>query len=137
VSLVLAAIVIVLLVGAILLVGAGARIAGASGGIVHVLVGILRWVAAIVLLGLAVALVVRYGPFEHPSKTWVSVGSASIVFAWVVASLVFKWFVSSVASYRSGPGILAAFLVLTTYAYTLSFIFLVGAQLDELLRKRA
>jgi len=38
---------------------------------------------------------------------------------------------------RNDLGILAAFLVLTTYVYTSSIIFLVGAQLDELLRKRA
>ena len=137
VAVVLAFVVIVLLFGAALLVTAGARIAGSSGGFVHFGVGILRWIAAIVLLGLAVALIVRFGPYRSRSKTWVSVGSASIVFAWVVASLAFKWFVSSVANYRSGAGILAAFLVLTTYVYTSSIIFLVGAQLDELLRKRA
>ena len=136
-SVVLALAVIVCLVGAVLLVTAGGRIAGSSGGLVHFGVGVLRWFVALVLLGLAVALVVRYGPSRPQSKTWVSVGSATIVFAWVVASVVFKWFVSSVASYRSGPGILAAFLVLTTYVYVSSIIFLVGVQIDELLRRRA
>ena len=135
-SVVLALAVIVCLGGAVLLVTAGGRIAGSSGGLVHFGVGVLRWFVALVLLGLVVALVVRYGPSRPQSKTWVSVGSAMIVFAWVVASLVFKWFVSSVASYRSGPGILAAFLVLTTYVYVSSIIFLVGVQIDELLRRR-
>lgn len=37
-------------------------------------------------------------------------------------------------NYRTGPGVLAAFLVLTTYVYTSSIIFMVGIQLDDLLR---
>jgi uncharacterized BrkB/YihY/UPF0761 family membrane protein len=57
-----------------------------------------------------------------------------IVGVWLVTSLVFRWFVASVANYRSGPGVLAAFLVLTTYVYTSSIIFMVGIQLDDLLR---
>ena len=35
---------------------------------------------------------------------------------------------------RRGPGVLAVFLVPTTYVYTSSIIFVVGIQLDDLLR---
>jgi membrane protein len=129
----LGALVIVCLVGAVLVVVAGGRVAGSAGGLVHFGIGVVRWLIGLVLLSLAIALVFRYGPYASRSKTWVSVGSAAIIVAWVIESLGFKWFISSVANYRTGPGILAAFLVLTTYVYVSSIVFLVGAQLNELL----
>ena len=46
-------------------------------------------------------------------------------------------FAASIANYKTGAGILAAFLVLTTYLYTSSLIFMIGVELDELLRRRA
>jgi membrane protein len=137
VSCALAAVVIVCIVGALLVVIAGGRIADSTGGLAHFGFGVLRWLVGLALLGLAIGLVFRYGPYASRSKTWVSVGSVAIVVAWVVESLGFQWFVTSVANYRSGPGILLAFLVLTTYVYTSSMVFLVGAQLNELLRAKA
>jgi len=136
VSFALAVVVIVCLVGAVLVVSVGGWLAGSSGGVLHLGLGIARWLAAIVLLGLTVAVVVRYGGYRPRSKTWVSIGSGAIVAAWVVLSLAFKWFVASVASYRSGPGILVAFLILTTYVYASAIVFLVGVQLDELVGRR-
>ena len=50
-------------------------------------------------------------------------------------SLVFGWFVSSVANFKTAPGQLTVFLVLSTYAYASSITFLVGVQADELMRK--
>src|SRR6266540_1900400 len=135
VSFALAVVVIVCLVGAVLVVSVGGWLAGSSGGVLHLGLGIARWLAAIVLL-LTVAVVVRYGGYRPRSKTWVSIGSGAIVAAWVVLSLAFKWFVASVASYRSGPGILVAFLILTTYVYASAIVFLVGVQLDELVGRR-
>ena len=60
-----------------------------------------------------------------------------MIVAWVVASLIFRFYVSSVANFKSAAGVLVAVLVLTTYLYVSSIIFLVGVELDELLRKSA
>jgi uncharacterized BrkB/YihY/UPF0761 family membrane protein len=57
-----------------------------------------------------------------------------IVAAWLASSLLFRWFVASVATYRTGPGVLAAFLVLTTYVYVSAISFMACVQLDALLR---
>lgn len=133
-SLALALAVIVCIVGAALLLTAGAHLVHSSGGAWRFAFGVLRWPAAVVLLGLAIGLIVRYAPFEPPPPRWASAGTIVIVVFWLLASLVFRWFVASVADYRSGAGVLAAFLVLTTYVYTSAIIFMVGAQLDELLR---
>jgi membrane protein len=128
----LAVVVIVCLVGAVLAVVLGPR----PEGVLHVLLGIGRWPVAILLLGLAVALIVRYGPAEHPQARWASAGSVVIVGSWIVASLVFSWWVSSVANFKTAIGSLTVFLVMTAYVFTSAAIFLIGAELDEILRKQ-
>jgi len=107
-----------------------------SGGVVDVALTIVRWPAAVLLLGVAVALLVRYAPAEHPQPRWASVGSAVIVGSWLVLSGAFGIWTTSVASYKSAVGTLLAFLILTTYVLSLSAAFLVGVELDEALRQR-
>lgn len=95
------------------------------------------WLAAIVLMGCAVWLLLRYAPSATRSAGWTSVGSIFVVVAWVVASLLFGFYVQSVADYRTPTGNLIALLTLTAYLYTSSLILLTGAQIDELLRRQA
>jgi membrane protein len=109
---------------------------GASHGALELSLGIGRWPVAVVLLGVAVGLLVRYAPAEHPEPRWASAGSAAIVGSWILLSLGFGLWVTRIASYRSAVGTLAAFLVLTAYVLALSAAFLVGVELDEALRQR-
>jgi uncharacterized BrkB/YihY/UPF0761 family membrane protein len=51
--------------------------------------------------------------------------------------MIFKLFVTEVANFKTATGSLAVFLVLTGYVYTSSIIFLVGVEVDELLREDA
>jgi membrane protein len=122
-------------VGAVLAVTAGPALTrhGAAG----VVVSIGRWLAAIVLLALAVGLLVRYSPAERRSKRWATAGSALVIAAWIGATLIFELFVSHVANFKTATGSLTVFLVLIGYVYTSSIIFLVGVELDELLREDA
>jgi membrane protein len=106
------------------------------GGLVEALVKVAAWAAAAVLLGVAVALLVRYAPAEQPSPRWASAGSALIVVTWIAASLLFGWWAGSVANYKSAIGSLTVFLLLTAYVLVSSGILLVGAQLDELAREQ-
>lgn len=93
-----------------------------------------RWPLAVALLGLGVALLLRYAPAERPEARWASAGSALIVGGWLVASVLFGVWVTQVADYRSAIGNLTAFLVLTAYTLAVSAVFVAGAQLDETLR---
>ena len=127
----LAVAVIVCVVAAVLAVVLGPR----PEGVLHVVFGIGRWPVAIFFLGLAVALIVRYGPAEHPQARWASAGSLLVVGSWIVASLAFRWWVGSVANFKTAIGSLTVFLVLTAYAFTSAAIFLIGVELDEILRK--
>ncbi len=127
VSLALGIAIAVALVGSVLLITA-ARGWGGVG------LAVVRWLGAALLIALAVGALVRYGPAESRAKRWDSFGTSLVVASWIVASVIFKLFVQHVANFRSALGILAAFLVLTTYVYVSSIVFLIGVQVDELLR---
>ena len=133
VALVLASAVIACVVGAVLVVIVGPR----GGGVLDVVLGIGRWPAAVVLLGVAVGLLLRYGPAEHPQPRWASVGSVLVIASWIVASVVFRWWVGSVADFKTAIGSLTFFLVLSAYVFVSAAIFLIGVELDEILRKEA
>jgi membrane protein len=125
----------VCVVAAVLL---GANGAGfVNNGALRVVVDIGRWLVAIGALALAVGLLVRYAPVEHRPKRWASAGSALVIAAWIVATLIFKLFVTHVANFKTATGSLTVFLVLIGYVYTSSIIFLVGVEVDELLRQEA
>jgi membrane protein len=117
----------------------GAGLFGAAvlviGGPRGALLGIVRWLVAIALLGLVIALVVRFAPAQRPKTSWASVGALLVVSSWIVASLLFKLWVTDVANFKTPIGTLTALLVLTSYLFVSSIVFLVGVQLDELLRK--
>lgn len=93
-----------------------------------------RWIAAVVLLGLALGLLVRFAPAERRSKKWASAGSALVIVSWIGATLIFELLVSHVLNFKTATGSLAVFLVLIGYVYTSSIILMVGIELDELLR---
>jgi YihY family inner membrane protein len=136
-SLGLAVVVIVLIACALFVVAGSERLLGASGGLAHWLVAVLRWPVGAVFLGLAVGVVARFAPVQHRGVRWASVGATLIVVAWLVESAVYAWFLKNVADYKTATGNLLLVVVVTTYLYISSIVFLVGAQLDEFLRQDA
>jgi YihY family inner membrane protein len=122
------------IVGSMLAVTAGRHIGG-SDGFVDALLLIVRWAVAIALLGVAVGLLVHFAPTKRRAERWVGLGTMFVVAVWIAMTLVFSWFVSSVANFKTAPGQLAVFLVLTTFGYLSANIFLIGVQADELMRK--
>jgi membrane protein len=132
ISLGLAAIVTAAIIGAVVLTLVAKD---AGGGIWGFPLAIARWLAAILLIGLAFGLIVRWAPAEPRPTRWASAGATLVVVGWIVASLVFRWYVGSIADFKTAIGSLTVFLVLTAYLYTNSVILLIGMQLDELLRK--
>jgi membrane protein len=125
----------VCLVGAVVGVAAGHALA--SHGLAGVVVSVGRWLVAVALLSLAVGLLVRFAPVKHRPNRWATTGSVLVIVAWIGATLLFELFVSHVANFKTAVGNLTVFLVLIGYVYTSSIIFLVGVELDELLREDA
>jgi membrane protein len=134
-SFALAAVVAACVIGAALAVLAAPALA--RHGALQVVVAIGRWLVAVALLGVAVAVLVRFAPVATRSKTWVSGGSVLVILAWVATSMIFKLLVTQVLSFKTPAGSLGIFLVLAGYVYTSSIIFLLGVELDELLRQEA
>jgi membrane protein len=127
-----------------LAVGVGACVVGATlllivapraGGAFHVILGIVRWLVAPLVLGLAVGLLVRFAPAQKPQARWASVGSLLVIAVWLIATLLFRLWVTYVANFKTAIGSLTGLLLVTLYFFVSSAIFLVGAELDELLRK--
>lgn len=129
----LAVAVAVCVLGAVLVLTVAPR----AGGNLHFLLGVGRWILAPLLLVLAVGLLVRLGPAERPEARWASVGSVLVIVTWIVASILFRLWITYVANFKSAIGSLTGLLIITTYVFVSSAIFLVGAELDELLRKEA
>ena len=122
-----------LLILAVLVMSAAPLI---NGPVLHLVFGIGRWLVAPALLVLAVTLLFRFAPAERPETEWASAGSALVVLVWLATTGVFLWWVT-VANYKSATGNLAVLVTLTLYMFITSAIFLFGAQLDELLRRKA
>jgi membrane protein len=133
VALGLAVAIVLCVVVAVLVVTVAPKV---GSGAVHFVLGVGRWLVAAVLLGVAIGVLVRYAPAEHPRPRWASIGSIAIVGAWILLSLVFRVWVSDVSNFKTGIGFLTAFLVLGAYIYLSVFVFVLGVQLDELLRKK-
>jgi membrane protein len=133
-ALTLAVVTGVCLVGSLLIVTVAPR---ARGDVIHFVLGVGRWFIAAGLLVFIVGAVMRFAPAERPEKRWASVGSILVIVVWIVASLLFKLWVTSVADFKSAVGSLTVLLSLSWYVFVSSAIFLVGAQLDELLRKES
>ena len=133
VSFALAIALIVALVGALLAVSLRSAWPSAVPGFVAFC---LSWGLGVVLLALAVWLLLRFAASTRRSDGWVTTGSFLVIVAWVLASVGIRYYVLDVANYRSALGNLAAVLTLTAYIYTSAIVFLVGAQVDELLRQQ-
>src|ERR671925_1923561 len=129
----LAAAIVLCIIAAVLVVTLAPK---AGTGVLHFVLGVGRWLVAAVLLGIAIGVLVRYAPAEHPRPRWASAGSIAIVAAWIVLSLVFRVWVSEVSNFKTGVGFLTAFLVFGAYLYLSVLVFVLGVQLDELLRTR-
>lgn len=129
-------------------IGAGALVAAAllgalvvvlggkllhAAGVLAVLLFAGRWFAAVVLLLLANAMLIRFVPAKKRPLEWVSVGSGLCTVCWIVATIGFGAYVSAV-SYSSFYGALAGVVLLLMYLHVAAIAFLLGVVVDSLLR---
>jgi membrane protein len=123
-------------VGTAVILGAvaGAGLYGAALLIVGA--GIGGRLSAVVLAAVVVTLLLRFAPAQRPNTSWASLGTLLILGSWAVASALFWVWITYVANFRSAVGTMTSLLVLTSYVFVSAAVFLVGAQLDELLRKQ-
>ena len=129
-----------LTLGAILFVVVAIALVGVAPAVLHSLVGggparwgfeVIRWVALLAGISLALAVLYRYAPDrDEPQFRWVSVGAAVASVIWLVASLGFSLYVAHFSSYSKTYGALAGVVVLLLWLWITNFIVLLGAEVN-------
>src|SRR3954469_505046 len=92
------------------------------------------WAAAVALLFLVVAIVVRFAPDTRRPVRWVTFGGVLVIVGWIGMSLLSGFYITSLADYASVFGSLAVVMVTLSYIYLSAIVFLSGVQLDSLIR---
>ena len=77
----------------------------------------------------------RFGPARDARVRRLSSGAAVIVAGRLVTGSIFAFYVTEIASYTSVFGALATVIVLMSFLYLLSIVFLAGAQIDAAARR--
>ena len=108
---------------------------GIDGLVVDFLSAIVRWSVALALMLVVVGLLVRHAPDCRRPLHWVSFGALVVVFGWALMSIGFYWYITGVADYGSIFGSLATVIVVMTYLYESTIVFLTGVQLDALVQE--
>ena len=109
---------------------------GTSPGI-QFLVDVLRWLLlwAFAVIGLSV--VYHFAPArEHARWRWVSWGSVFAASLWLAVSALFSLYVRTVAGYDRTYGALGGVVVLLMWFYLLSFIVVIGGEVNAVLDQR-
>ncbi|WP_406854297.1 YihY/virulence factor BrkB family protein [Alsobacter sp. KACC 23698] len=95
-------------------------------------VAIGRWVALLLVVVLALALLYRYGPSRtEPQWRWVTPGSAAAAIVWVVASGGLSIYASHFANYDKTYGSLGAAIGFMIWMWVSTIIILAGAELNS------
>ena len=135
VSLALALVIALLLIGAIAVVHLGALLVKADG-VLSVVSLAVRWGIAAALALVAVAITIRHAPASPQPLGWVSFGAMLCVGTWLLASVAFGVYATEIASYGSLFGSFASVFVLLTYLYITAVALLAGAEADAQVRRK-
>ncbi len=92
----------------------------------------LRWVALVVFMMLALAVLYRYAPDrDAPKFRWVGLGAGVATALWIAASVGLSVYVTNFGSYGKTYGALAGVIVLLLWLYVTAFIVLLGAEINS------
>ena len=100
-------------------------------GIGATLLAVARWPVMVVVIGLFLACIYRFGPSRDRAQwRWVSWGSAVASAGWLAFSLGFSWYVTNFGNYNETYGSLGAVIGFMTWIWLSATVVLVGAELD-------
>ena len=101
------------------------------GETVSLLLNLARWPALIIILGLFLSAVYRYGPSrDKPRWAWVSWGGGAATILWLIVSLLFSYYVANFGNYNKTYGSLGAAIGFMTWIWLSTTVILVGAELN-------
>jgi membrane protein len=136
VSLAISPVVSLLLICALFLIRFGSIIYRGDPTALVVVLGTLRWAVAAGLISAAVGTLVHFAPAQKRPLPWVSVGTVGVMVLWLAATALYGLYLTDLASYGSVFAGLAAVIILMSYLYISAVVFLAGAMVDTLLRRR-
>jgi membrane protein len=100
------------------------------------ILALLRWPFLLTIIMFMLALIYRFGPSNHQAAwKWISPGAIVATLFWLVASAVFSYYVGNYKFYLSTYSSLGAIVILMLWLYITAFLILLGAEIDEALRK--
>lgn len=92
----------------------------------------LPWPALLVALGVALALLYRFGPTrEKPHWRWITPGSIFASVAWIVASAGFSYYAANFGSYNKTYGTLGAAIGFMTWIWISVIVIMIGAEINS------
>lgn len=118
--------------GGIFAVAAPAAVEPVLGAATARMLRWLTWPVLIVLLGLGLALLYRFGPSRNPARwRWVSWGSGAAVLLWLAMSAGFSVYLANFANYDKTYGPLGAAVGFMMWVYLSTQVILLGAELNS------
>lgn len=97
-----------------------------------------RWVIAVGVLLVGLAIVYRYGPNRTCVRMrWLTPGSLLVLVLWAGASIAFSFYLSNFGNYNEVYGSIGAVIALLMWLYISAFLVLLGAGLNVELEARA
>ncbi len=102
------------------------------GFVAQLLIAIGRFVALVVIMLVALALIYRVAPDrDSPKVAWTTPGAIVATVVWIVASVVFSLYVNNFSSYGKTYGSLAGVVVLLLWFWITALVVLLGAEINS------
>jgi len=99
--------------------------------VTELLVKLGRWPVLLVVIGLVIALIYRYGPSrDEPQWRWITPGSAFASISWLCGSALFSWYTSNFGSYNATYGSLGAVIGFMVWLWLSNILILLGAKIN-------
>lgn len=91
-----------------------------------------RWPLLLLLVGIGITMVYRYGPSRHPAKLrWLTWGTAFSTILWLVASFTFSFYIENFADYNATYGTLGALIGFMVWTWISVIILILGAEINS------
>lgn len=101
------------------------------GGTTGMLLQYGRWPVLLLLVGLVLACLYRWGPSRaSPQWRWVSWGSALAALLWLAGSAAFSWYVANFGNFNETYGSLGAVIGFMTWIWMSAAVILLGGELN-------
>ncbi|MBA2456651.1 MAG: YihY/virulence factor BrkB family protein [Nocardioidaceae bacterium] len=102
------------------------------GIVATIFIAIGRFLALVVIMLVALALLYRIGPHrDAPKVRWATPGAVIATLLWIVASIGFSLYVNNFGSYNKTYGSLAGVVVLLLWFWITALVVLLGAEINS------